>query len=330
MPCFRGAASVDSLVNELTKLSKIQITPNNIRWKILEIILVWDGGEAELAARIRRLARGSGLVRPVFLTRNFGQHAATAAGMSISAGDWVVTMDEDGQHRGTDISIMLDSVATHGSLLCYSRAPLASKSRKIRDYVSKLAKIVAVRLLGATVAYRFQSFRLIEGQIAREVGAKLGAGVYLDIALSWYVDRPAVAEVHPIHKSDNTSSYSFRMLLSHFWRLFLSVGPAVTRLISFIGLLAAAGGILLGAVLSLQAVSGAEVPAGWTSQVVLTLVFSGLSLVLLGLLAEYLGQVQKSSMGRPTYAVAESIHPLEVQNKPLSSRSRAKVPKSSG
>ncbi len=58
---------------------------------------MWDRGPGNSDQIIRELADKYTFVKPVWLSRNFGQHAATIAGMSSSGGEWIVTMDEDGQ-----------------------------------------------------------------------------------------------------------------------------------------------------------------------------------------------------------------------------------------
>ena len=62
-----------------------------------EIVLVHDCGPDGSDAAIEALAREHAEVRAVWLSRNFGQHAATLAGMAGSVGDWIATLDEDGQ-----------------------------------------------------------------------------------------------------------------------------------------------------------------------------------------------------------------------------------------
>ena len=74
---------------------------------------------------IRDLARHHPFVRPVWLARNFGQHAATLAGMSSTSADWIVTMDEDGQHDPSAIGAMLDVALS-------TRRPSSTHGRRTR------------------------------------------------------------------------------------------------------------------------------------------------------------------------------------------------------
>ena len=57
----------------------------------------------------------------VWLSRNYGQHAATLAGMSSSGGDWIVTLDEDGQHDPSYVGAMLDVALAEQASVVYAR-----------------------------------------------------------------------------------------------------------------------------------------------------------------------------------------------------------------
>ena len=58
---------------------------------------------------MRELEKRYEFVRPIWLSRNFGQHAATLAGIACASGEWIVTMDEDGQHDPAYLGTLLDA-----------------------------------------------------------------------------------------------------------------------------------------------------------------------------------------------------------------------------
>ena len=89
-------------------LLRLRADPDGHLLTVTEVLLVHDNGPDDSAGVIRELAEQYDHVRAVWLSRNFGQHAATLAGMASSGGDWIVTMDEDGQHDPAAIGPMLD------------------------------------------------------------------------------------------------------------------------------------------------------------------------------------------------------------------------------
>jgi len=242
-------------------------------------------------------------VTPMWLSRNFGQHAATLAGMSGTSGDWVVTLDEDGQHNPRDIVGLLDVAVANDVQLVYARPTNAPPHGWVRNGFSAMAKWLFKNFLGHTHLGEFNSFRLVRGEIARSLAAYCGPGVYLDVALSWVVARAEHCPVMLRAERGPSSAYSYRKLSHHFWRLVLTSGTGPLRFVAFVGI----ASVLLGAALSAYAVWGrltgrAEVP-GWASLLIVVSLFSGLTLFSLGVLAEYLGIAITMALGKPLYLI---------------------------
>ena len=104
IPVFRGQESLIRLVSEINVLTKIQKTTLGYDYKVNELILVHDCGPDDSYKTIIELEQTYLYIRPIWLSRNFGQHAATLAGMASATGDWVLTIDEDGQHNPEEVS----------------------------------------------------------------------------------------------------------------------------------------------------------------------------------------------------------------------------------
>jgi undecaprenyl-phosphate 4-deoxy-4-formamido-L-arabinose transferase len=85
------------VIGELEGLIDRFVTPDGNAARVVEVVLVHDHGPDDSARVMRELASKHDWVRTVWLSRTYGQHAATLAGMSSSDGDWIVTVDEDGQ-----------------------------------------------------------------------------------------------------------------------------------------------------------------------------------------------------------------------------------------
>jgi glycosyltransferase involved in cell wall biosynthesis len=316
IPCFRGETTLNELVAEIIPLTTKRRTNDGHEWLVEDVVLVYDGGGEGLRRTIQKLADKNTFIRPVWLSRNFGQHAATFAGLAHSKGSWVVTVDEDGQHNPRDIETLLDRALYSKKPLVYARPTNSPRHGWLRNLASRSAKKIASRLLGGPEASLFQSFRLIEGNLARSVASKVGPNVYFDIAFSWFVDTPATAEVTLRRGSDRTSGYSFPKLLRHFWILFLSIGTRTMRGITFIGLAAAISGSALAIFFIVQRFLGSDFPAGWASQITVSLVSGGLILLSLGLIAEYLGSAVNKLMGQPTFFALTTPDKEKIQREP--------------
>lgn len=303
VPVYRGERHLRALIAEIAALTDPQKTPDGHPYRVVEAILVHDCGPDDSARVIRELAADFGWVRPVWLSRNFGQHPATIAGMASSSGEWIATMDEDGQHDPADIGNLLDAAIRQQASLVYAAPTNAAPHSFFRNVTSKGAKRVLNLLSGGTDASQFHSFRLVLGEVGRSVAAYVGQGVYLDVALAWVARDPATAPVTLRDEGERQSGYSTRTLLSHFWRMVLTSGTRGLRMVSVLGVACAAIGLVLAVVLTVDRLNGGDVPQGWTSQIVVTLVCAGLVLFSLGVVAEYIGVAVNMAMGRPLYLV---------------------------
>src|SRR5690349_20113754 len=100
--------------------------------------------------------------------------------MASTVSEYVVTMDEDGQQPPAAIGTMLDRAIEERSQLVYAWPTNPPPHALWRNFASRAAKWIFVKLLGNPQIGHFNSFRLIEGQIARGVAAYGGGNVYLD------------------------------------------------------------------------------------------------------------------------------------------------------
>lgn len=304
VPVYQGERTLAGLLAEIAPLTDGFTTPDGHDAVVQEILLVHDCGPDGSDTVIRDLAEQYSAIRPVWLSRNFGQHPATLAGMASSGGDWIVTMDEDGQHDPADLPGLLDVALAQKADLVYARPTNAAPHGMLRNAQSWGAKRLMKLSSGGSGATDFHSYRLVLGEIGRSVAAFAGSGVYLDVALGWVAQRTVTAPVALRVEGDRPSGYSFRRLLSHFWRMVITSGTGALRMVSVLGGVFAVGGLLLALYFLLAAlIWDVDLPAGWPSLMVVALVTSGAILFSLGVIAEYIGVSVNMAMGKPLYLI---------------------------
>lgn len=303
IPVYRGEKTLPDLVRELLPLTQVSATPAGGSFTLSELILVHDCGPDRSDRTIEALAKEHSFIRPVWLTRNYGQHPATLAGMASATGDYVVTIDEDGQQDPHDIGGMLDAAIREHLQLVYAQPMNPPPHGIMRNALSRWAKKIAGTLMGEKRVTHFNSFRLVDGGIARSLAAYCGNGVFLDVALLWITARTGRHGVMLRHEMDRPSGYSFVRLLRHFWQLLLTSGTRPLRLITLLGFSSLVLAIMITAY-ALWAKFMLKVPVqGWASIVIVVAFFSGCILMALGVIAEYLAVTMSIVMGKPLYIV---------------------------
>jgi glycosyltransferase involved in cell wall biosynthesis len=303
IPVYQAERTLRGVLEEIVPLTEGFRTPEGRLARVSEVITAYDHGPDRSDAVIRELASEFSWVRPVWLSRNFGQHAATLAGIASSGGDWVVTLDEDGQHDPTFIGSLLDTALDQQADVVYAEPTNRPPHGAVRNAASKASKRILETVFGGGRASHFNSYRLILGEVARSVAAYAGTGVYLDVALGWVAARIVTSPVQLREEGDRRSGYSYRRLMAHFWRMILTSGTRGLRLVTAAGVIFFVGGVLFAIYLIVMRFASGDIPEGWTSQMVVTALGTGLVLVSLGIVAEYLGVAVNMAMGRPPYLI---------------------------
>ncbi|WP_392399625.1 glycosyltransferase [Actinotignum urinale] len=315
IPVYQGASTLPALFAELEQLTGVNTSPHSNTWTIDEVICVYDHGHDNSPEVLRELSLRYPWLKVVWLSRNFGQHAATLAGITQSTGQWVVTIDEDGQQNPFDIGILLDQAINETATLVYAKPLNEPPHGFVRNIASRGAKKVVDFLLNTKDSVNYNSFRLILGEIARAAAKTAGNGVYMDVALGW-ISTVSVAGVNLRDEGDHKSGYTFRSLFAHFKRMVVSSGTQSLRIVSFFGWFTAILGFVMAIVVFVNKMVHPATAIGWSSTIITILVTSGLILISLGVIAEYLGASVSMAMGRPLFVILSHPNDYLRENRP--------------
>lgn len=302
IPVYKGEQTLPQLVAEIAPLTSPTTTPDGHTFQVDLIYPVWDNGPDRSDVAIHQLAEQYDFVRPVWLSRNFGQHPATMAGMASTSSDWIVTMDEDGQHDPADIALLLDTALREHATVVYAKPTNPPPHGPFRNWASRTAKNFLAKVMGSTHAPEFHSFRLVLGETGRALAAYAGPGVYLDVALGWIARKITTCDVE-MRVEDRPSGYSTKTLVSHFLRMIVTSGTRGLRLVTFTGVAVGVVGLVWALVLIVLGFVSPVPVQGWTSTMVVLLLGTGLTLSALGIVAEYIGVTVNVAMGKPLYLI---------------------------
>jgi glycosyltransferase involved in cell wall biosynthesis len=188
VPVYQGADHLPALLTALEDVRR-ELDSADSPVRLGEAIFVDDGSADGSDAVLARLTREHPWITVVPLSRNFGQHPATIAGILHCSGDWVATMDEDLQHHPRYLVPLLRQAVRRSSDVVYARPKGRVHKSRLRDLGSSAFKALMSRLTSNPHVRDFNSFRMMRGSIARAAASVCAHDPYFDVAMSWFTDR---------------------------------------------------------------------------------------------------------------------------------------------
>lgn len=294
IPCRNEAANLLVLLPRLTALLSDWVPA----W---EIILVDDGSTDETPVLMAAWASQPG-VRGLQLSRNFGKEAALTAGLQASDGEVVVMMDADLQHPPELIQAFLAQWQA-GADVVYAvrqdrRDETAFKRIGTRLFYGLLNTGGRFEVPPGAGDFRLLDRRVVEALLALPERNRFMKGLYAWVGFD---ARPVVYQ--PEARRHGRTHFSPLRL----FRLSMDGLTAFThwplRAISSLGLVLALLALGYGGYLTVRYVLYGNETSGWTTIVVSLMLFSGIQMVSLGIVGEYVGRIFEEVKGRPLYVV---------------------------
>ncbi|XOC79028.1 glycosyltransferase family 2 protein [Microvirga sp. M2] len=271
-----------------------------------EVVFVDDGSRDDTLDAIRALSQREPRVGAISFSRNFGKEIAIAAGLDHARGQAVVIMDADLQHPPEMIEAFVERWRQGYDMVYGQRTDRSDETRVKRGFAHLFYRLFA-RFGEIGLPEGAGDFRLIDRkgvEVLRAMGekARFSKGLYAWIGFK-STGVPFVVE----ERRFGTSKWSFRKLfrfafdgIAAFSTVPLRVWTYLGFLISFLSI-AAALYFLIRTLLF-----GTDLP-GFPSLIVSIMFFSGIQLMSLGIIGEYVGRIFAEVKRRPLYVVAERI-----------------------
>lgn len=311
-PVYQGSEYLENLIFELSKV-KDELELMNAPIRILESIFVDDGSIDNSDMILDGLSKKYSWMSVITLSKNFGQHPATTAGILHTSGDWVVTLDEDLQHHPKFILTLLKSAVLNNSDIVYANPDQLVHESRFRDFSSRKFKTLISKLTRNPTIVMFNSFRLMRGSIARAAAAVSIDQTYFDIALGWFTNR--ISQISLPLKDDRfikskLSGYSLIKLLSHSRRLIQSSELKILRVGTILGFTTIIFGFIFVIWVFYMKLFYPELIGvqGWASVIVLVSILGGINAFLTGLVIEHISILLMQSHGKPKFFEVNRKH----------------------
>lgn len=296
VPVFNGATTIARLVAEVRE-TLAAYDP--------EIVLVNDGSRDASEAVCEAIARSTPGVKFISLRRNFGEHNAVLCGLNHTEGEFVAVIDDDFQNPPTEIAKLVEE-ARKGYDVVYSRY-LHKCHSPWRNFGSWLHNRLADWLIDKPRGLYLSSFKVIRGEVVREVVKYKGPFAYIDGLIFRVTDSATSVVVDHCPRAEGRSNYTLRRLVRLTINMFLNFSMRPLRLCAFVGVLLSLLAVVLSVVVVIEKLMAPAEPAGWASIMVAILGLSGVQFIFFGLIGEYLGKTYLDLNGTPQWVVKKRV-----------------------
>ena len=294
VPAYDEAANLGLLLTGLTA----QLAQLTDRW---EVIVVDDGSRDATSAAMAPWVVNPG-VRYVRLSRNFGKEAALTAGIDRAAGDVVLLMDADLQHPASLVPEMVAAWRQGADMVCAARA-----SRADEGLLKRIGTAIFYRLVNhnspVPIPVDAGDFRLMDRRVVDALKALPERNRFMKGLYAWVGFDNVIIPYVPAERHAGTSSFSLRSLSKLAFTGVTAFTNAPLRLWSGIGVVVALGALGFGLwIVAEHFIYGSDVP-GWATLVCGMMFFSGVQLLSIGILGEYVGRIFDEVKQRPVYLI---------------------------
>ena len=308
IPVYNGSRTVGGLVEHIAKV---------FGSTSFEIVLVNDGSADDSEQVCAQLAQKfPQMVTFVHLSRNFGEHSAVLAGFGQTRGRYVAVLDDDGQNPPEEVVRMLDELKRKKLDVVYGHY-IEKKHSWFRNLGSRFNDRIATLMLHKPKDLYLSSFKVMNRFVVGEIVKYRGPYPYTDGLI--YRATRKIGQIPVEHRKSlsGPSRYTFRKLVRLWLNMFLNFSIKPLRISVYVGLFAACLSVLLliGILIDKLWITP-DLTVGIPTVLGSIVFFSGIQLMILGLIGEYLGRLYLDQTGTPQYVVRYTMRAGESIERP--------------
>lgn len=302
VPCYNEEENVPYFYEELMKL-----TPFFEEKKLtLELIYVDDGSKDGTVGEIKKLNDKDERVKLVSFSRNFGKESAIYAGFRKSKGDYVVMMDADLQDPPSLLPEMFqyieegyDSVATRR---VSRKGEPVIRSFFARMFYKLINKISKTDIVDGARDYRLMTRQVVDAILSLGEYNRFSKGIF-----GWVGFNTKWVEYENVERTKGETKWSFWGLFLYSIEGIIAFSTAPLAVASVLGVLFCVIAFIIIIMIIVRSLFWQDPTSGWPSLVCIISMVSGVQLLCLGILGQYVSKTYLEVKHRPIYLVKEEI-----------------------
>ena len=299
IPCYRSEKTIGTVVQEIR--DTIATRPGTD----YEIVLVNDCSPDNVWQVIKQLAAEDCHIKGICLAKNFGQHSALMAGYGQTTGDYIVSLDDDGQTPANECFKLVDKLED-GFDVVYA-CHVKSTQRVFRRFGSFINRKMAESLIGQPQNLRASSFFIARKFVIDQITQYQNSFPYIGGLIFRTTKKIGSVEIQHRKRILGESNYTLMSLLSLWINGFTAFSVKPLRLATYIGVLCAFLGLGSGIYIVIQKIMMPEMLMGYASIMSTLFFLGGMVMLILGLIGEYIGRIYICINQSPQYVIREKV-----------------------
>ena len=301
VPCYNEEGNIDLFYDETVKALG-DLMPDT------ELIFVNDGSRDTTIAKLRALcARAEYRVRVVSFSRNFGKEAALLAGLRTSQGTFTSIIDADLQQNPAYILEMMEILEEHPEYDAVAAYQEARREGFLLSFFKKsfykvIDSLTDVKIMQAASDFRLLRRPVVDAILALPEKCRFSKGIFAWVGFETYYMPYEVEE-----RASGTSKWNFWKLMMYAFDGIVAFSNKPLIMSSVAGLSLFALSILYLIIIVIKTIIWGDPVAGYPTLACLILMLSGIQLLSVGILGQYLAKNYTESKGRPVYIVKEEL-----------------------
>ena len=293
IPVYNSANSLPKLVDEIEKA---------LNGKSYQVIFINDSSVDNSWEVLMELkAKSKATMVLVGLAHNSGQHAALYCGLMYAEGNYIVALDDDLQHKPSEIIKLKECLEQENADLVYGIYE-QKKHGIVRNVGSRLFAAIVNKF--ASTPLKGSSFKLIHASLIDKVLQHQHFNFYLDEVLAWHSKNTSFVVVEHEKRIMGSSGYSPIILIKMSIRVLLSYTALPLKFITYLGFLSSLVSFSVGIYYIYEKLIN-ESQSGFTAIIVSIFFSTGLILFSLGIIGEYISRIFLIQTGKPPFKIKD-------------------------
>ena len=300
VPCYNEEETINYFYKEITKIAE------KLKKYEFEFLFIADGSRDNTLEIIKKLSSTDKRVRYISFSRNFGKEAAMFAGLEHVDGDYVTIMDADLQDPPAMLIDMLDIIKKDGYDVVGTRRVTRKGEPPIRSFFARcfykiINKMSKIEMVDGARDYRLMKRQVVDSILLLQEYNRYSKGLFSFVGYNtkWL-------EYENVKRIAGETKWSFWKLFKYALEGIVAFSTTPLSLAAILGIIMCFVSFIAILVIIIKTLIFGDPVGGWPSMVCIILFVSGIQLLCMGIIGQYLAKTYLETKKRPIYIIKET------------------------